>query len=292
VTAVAHGTRAEPAAIVELCACVLVFSLQDAVIKGLSSGYPVHEAIVIRSIAALPFLVYLVRRAGGFGVISAHGRLVLTLRGLIALTSDTTYCLALPAMPLASAVTLWFTAPLFLAALSWPIAREQTPARAWPGVAIGFAGVIVMVRPGGDLFHLAAALPVVAALMYAISQLTARRVGHLASAAVMAAYQNGVYLVGAALLAVALRPLAGGGADDPSTAFLLHAWVVPDARDLALLALCGPVAAFGSTLLSSAYRKAGSVVARSSSPPCSGRPCWVSCCGARCRASSTPSARW
>jgi drug/metabolite transporter (DMT)-like permease len=98
-------------------------------------------------------------------------------------------------------------------------------------------------------------------LLYAIAQLVARRVQHLASAPVMALYQNGVYLVGASILALVVRPFADLATGDPSLAFLLRDWSVPDLRDLALLALCGPTAAFGTTLLAGAYRKAGSIVA-------------------------------
>ena len=210
---------------------------------------------------ALPFLVVMVRRAGGLAGLSRRGAGVLFGRGLVMLTAYTTYYLALPAMPLASAVTLWFTAPLFLAALAGPIAREPSPRSAWVAVLIGFGGVLVMVRPGGDLFTWAAALPIVSALTYAVSQLLARRVKHLGSAPVMTFYQNGAYLAGALVLAFVLRPFADLAGSDPSVAFLLRGWAVPSPRDLLLLALCGPIAAYGSNLLSSAYWLAGSAVA-------------------------------
>jgi drug/metabolite transporter (DMT)-like permease len=121
--------------------------------------------------------------------------------------------------------------------------------------------VLVMVRPGGGLFGWVAALPVLAALMYALAQLVARRAQHVASAPVMSMYQNLVYLVGASLLAIALHPLVHTTPDSASLAFLVRGWALPSARDLALFALCGPIAAFASTLLASAYRTAGSTVA-------------------------------
>jgi drug/metabolite transporter (DMT)-like permease len=252
---------ADVRAIAVLCVGIGVFSVQDVIIKALSGDYPVHEAIVIRSLVALPLFVWLVGRAGGLGRRAGDAGWVLVARGALAMASYTCYYLALPAMPLASAVTLWFTGPLFLAAFSPWIAGERAPRRAWLAVATGFAGVLVMVRPGGDVFGGAALLPVVAALTYAISQLIARRAQAAASAPVMALYQNAVYLVGAAALAVILRPLADAAGGDPSLAFLLRAWVVPGPRDLVLLALCGPIAALSLTLLASAYRTAGSAVA-------------------------------
>jgi drug/metabolite transporter (DMT)-like permease len=257
VTARAHGASAA-----RLSAGVAVFSVQDVVIKALSGGYPVHEAIVIRSVAALPILVWMVRRTGRPArPVDVRGRGVLIVRGLLQMVAYTAYYLALPAMSLASAVALWFTAPLFLAALSGVVTRERASRGVWIAVAFGFAGVLVMVRPGGDLFQWVAALPVVAALMYALAQLVARRAHEVASAPVMSLYQNAVYLVAASVLALALQPFAGTAPQDESVAFLVRGWAVPSARDLALFAACGPIAALASTLLASAYRTAGSVVA-------------------------------
>lgn len=253
---VVHRSRFAAAA--ELCVGIAIFSAQDAVIKALSGGYPVHEALVLRTVVALPILLVMVRRAGGLrGAIPAR---VLIGRGAILLVAYTSYYLALPAMPLASATALYFTAPLFLAALAGPITGEPAPRSTWAAVGIGFLGVVVMVRPGGGLFVPAALLPVLAAAAYAASQLLARRL-NAAPAATMSFYQNAAYLVGAFLLAAVTRPFAHLAHDDPSVAFLVRGWAVPTPRDLALLALCGPIAAFGSPLLSNAYRRAGGAIA-------------------------------
>ena len=77
----------------------------------------------------------------------------------------------------------------------------------------------------------------------------------------MAFHQNLVYGLGAIVIAVAVHPFAQDGTGDRSVRFLLRGWVVPSPRDLLLLALCGPIAAFGSTLLSNAYRNGGSRMA-------------------------------
>ena len=176
-------------------------------------------------------------------------------RGLIMLTAYSTYYLALPAMKLAEAVTLYFTAPLFITALAIPMLGERLQAKRLIVLFIGFAGVIVTCRPGAGLFDLASLLPVFAALAYGIAQLMARQIGASETAAVMGFYQNIMYMIGAIVLAL----LFGHGAfayDNmhPSVAFLLRPWTFDRPFDLFLLACCGPIAAAGTVLLSHAYR--------------------------------------
>jgi drug/metabolite transporter (DMT)-like permease len=254
-----HHTHVSPprAAALALCCGIFIFSIQDAIVKGLSGDYPVHEAVVIRSLTALPILILLVRRDRGEVVTERRQLLV---RGLVLFVAYTCYYLALASMPLASVIALWFTGPLFIVALAGRVTGEPADLRAWVVVGIGFLGVLVTLRPSGGLLHPAAALPIGSAIAYAAAQLMARRLRSSANAATMAFYQNGVYLFGALTLAALLAPVASNEKGGGSLGFLIREWHVPTPRDLALLAVCGPIAAVASTLLSHAYRIAGAGV--------------------------------
>ncbi len=243
-------------AAVTLSAGVMVFSIQDWIIKFASGFYPVHEAIVIRCLVALPILAGIVALQGGLGAIAAAPAKWLSLRGLVLMGSYTTYYLAFPAMPLANVVALWFIAPLLVVALSGPVLGEKVSAKRWAGAAVGFAGVLIMMRPGTSAFSFTSLLPIAAALTYACAQLMARRMSASGSAAVMSFYQNLAYLAVAGLIALLI---GGGGLADPgspSLEFLVRPWAVPGALDLLLLAACGPIAAIGMVLLTQAYRMA------------------------------------
>jgi drug/metabolite transporter (DMT)-like permease len=242
------------AAALALCCGIFVFSIQDTIVKGLSGDYPVHEAVVIRSLTALPILLWLVRREREAVV---TGRRQLLVRGAILLVAYTCYYLALASMPLASVIALWFTGPLFIVALAGRVTGEPADLRAWFIVGFGFLGVLVTLRPSGGLLHPAAALPIGSAIAYAVAQLMARRLRTNATASAMAFYQNGVYLFGALMMAAVLAPVSSNEQGGGSLGFLIRQWHVPTLRDFALLAICGPIAAFGSTLLSRAYRIAG-----------------------------------
>lgn len=239
-----------------LCGGVLVFSIQDWILKFMSGSYPVTEAVAMRSFTAVPIMLAVVAfTQGGLRKLASRRIGLHALRSTIMLGAYTTYYLALPAMPLAEVVTLFFTGPLFITALSYPFLGERVEFRQLVAVAVGFVGVIVTYRPGLGIFDWASLLPVIAALSYALSQTMARQIGGSESASVMAFYMNLVYLIGA----LAMGALFGSGGFEregmhPSLAFLLRPWTFEHPQDLLLLASCGVIAAAGTVLLTQAYR--------------------------------------
>jgi len=237
-----------------LCLGVFVFFTQDLVIKFVAGAYPVHEVILIRCLASLPFLAPLIARSGGLRTILSPRAKFLALRGLVLLGAYTAYYLAFPVMKLADILALYASVPLFIAALARPLLGERIGVRGWASVGIGFLGALVMVQPGTGVFAPTSLLPVAAALCYALSAVLARKFAPTETAPAMAFYQTVVFIAAALLFALLIgwaRPVAP---ENRALAFLLRGWATPSWRDLALMALCGPVSAAGMTLLSQAYR--------------------------------------
>ena len=77
-------------------------------------------------------------------------------------------------LPIAEATVIGFVAPLFITALSVPILKEHVDIHRWSAVAIGLVGVIIIIRPGGDLWHLASVMPLLGALLFALFQIITR----------------------------------------------------------------------------------------------------------------------
>lgn len=241
-----------------LCAGIGLFSVQDMILKLLSGNYPLSEAMVLRGVTATPLLLLLALRDGGLSTLLTPGTKAMIARGFVMFVAYATYYLALPALPIATAVALYFSAPLFITVLSVVILSEHVGWRRWLAVLAGFCGVVVMVRPGASLFEWAALLPVLSGLAYGLSMILARRLGQDQTATAMAFWGNTVFLI----LAIAMALTFGDGhlaqGAHPSVAFLLRAWVWPTPLDAALMAGCGVIAALGLTLLTQAYRIADS----------------------------------
>lgn len=249
--------------VVFLCVGVLLFSIQDAIVKAVSGSYALTEVVTIRALVSFPILFGLVRWESGLGALRSKNWRILVVRSVIMLTAYTTYYMAFPALKLADAVALFFTVPLFTLALAAPLLGERIGWRRVTAVTVGFIGVLVMLRPGAGLFEPAALLSLFSAATYALAMLMARKLGTDESASVMAFYQNTVYLIGAGLMGLFLWISGIHGARHPSINFLVRPWVQPTLEDFALIASCGVFAALGLVALTQAYRIAKASVVTS-----------------------------
>jgi drug/metabolite transporter (DMT)-like permease len=196
----------------------------------------------------------LIHRESGLESILSKRGFWLALRAIAMFLSYTAYYLAFPALPLAEAVALFFAAPLFITMMAIPVLKEKVGWRSWAAIFVGLAGVLVILQPGSALFEPAALLSLLAAFLYGVSALMARRLGSTDSASVMTFYAMAVYLTGAIVLAVVLHLAGVEVASHPSLQFLVRPWVIPSAPDLLLMAACGLIAAVAMTLLTHAYR--------------------------------------
>lgn len=234
---------------------IAVFSVQDLILKLLSGDYPLHQAMVLRSLTAVPFLLLLTLWMDGSlrGLISPTWPMMLA-RGLLNFLAYTAYYLALAALPMATTVALYFTAPLIITVLSVVFLHESVSPRRWAALLAGFAGVVIMVRPGGDLFDWAALLPVFCGAAYALSMILARTMGSTDSAAAMAFWGNLAFLACGAVLSVVYGPGGYGEDGHASLQFLMRGWAWPTLWDGFLMCACGAIAAIGLTALTQAYR--------------------------------------
>lgn len=242
--------------IASLCAGILIISTQDAIIKAVSGDYAVTQAVATRSIVALPILLLFVHLEGGIRQVFSPRFWALSFRGVILLIAYTSYYLAFPALPLAEAIVLFFTAPFLVTFLAAPVLGERVQLKAIIALFVGFAGVLVIMKPGFGFFEPAALFSLLSAITYALAMLFARKLGVTEPASVMAFYQNWVYLVGAGLMALAFHLAGITTAEHPSIAFLVRPWSWPDGVSLAMMAACGVIAAIAMVLITQAYRLA------------------------------------
>jgi len=235
---------------------VLIFSVQDAIVKFISHDYSVTFAMVARCAVSLPLLLLMVHVECGLGKLLSPRFWALVIRGLILLVAYTTYYMALPALPLAEAIALFFAAPIIVSVLAIPILGEKVSAQSWAAIGLGFVGVLFILQPGTALFDPAALFSLASAATYALSMIIARKLGVSEPATVMAFYQNVIYLVGALLIAAALAAFGVEHSAHPSLDFLVRPWIWPKSHDLLLMAICGVIAAVAMSLLTQAYRMA------------------------------------
>ena len=239
-----------------VCAAVAMSSSFDALTKWLSGSYPIHEVMAVRCTISLPILLALVTYEAGIGGLAPLRLPFICLRGLVLASGNLGFYLAIATIPLADAVSIYFTMPFFVAAIAAPMLGEQVRPYRWFAIIAGFIGVIIMSRPGRGVFEPAALFALWAAFAYAVGQTMARPLAGIASTTVVAFYQNLVYLLVALLLSAIFGTGAFADAHHPSLRFLTMGWVTPRPFDLALLIAFGLISVAVMVLFTHAYKVA------------------------------------
>lgn len=246
-----------PAKLGALCAAVSVifFAINDVAIKFLSGGYALHQVVLIRSVIGLLIIMAVIAPLTDGWAIARTKRLKMhMLRGLCVVFANMTFFLGLAAMPLADAVAIFFVSPLVITIFSVLFLGERVGPRRWAAIAVGFIGVLIMMRPGTAAFQMASLLPLGAAFCYAGIHIITRRIGGTESAATMAFYIQIMFIIVCLAMGLAVGDGRFGDQSDPSLAFLLRAWDWPLPADYPVFLIIGVGIAFGGYLISQAYR--------------------------------------
>jgi len=195
--------RQQVRAIVTMLVAVAVFALMDAGLKTLSAHYPPFQVAALRGTASLPLVLAWALLTTGVGPL-LHVRWPLhLLRGVLGIAMMASFVYALHRLPLSTAYSIFFVAPLLLTALSVPLLHERVGPRRWAAIVVGLIGVVVLLRPGGaGMLSLAALAVLVAALMYAVSAITVRVLARSDSSQAMVVWMMAMMAVGAGLLAL------------------------------------------------------------------------------------------
>ena len=233
---------------------LFLFSIQDIIIKYFSAHYSVLQIVFVRGMIALGLLLLMVKFSCETISLKSKRPLLMILRGLLGFCSYTTYYLAVAAMPLAEVVSITFTMPLFVTAMSALILGEKVGIRRWCAVLIGFAGVVIILSPSGEFNSLAVVFAFIAALTYASQTIITRFLGDHDHPLTIAYNAILVFTIASGILSLLIvTGLITITSDHPSLAFFARAWVMPTEVDLVLMLAIGFIAAVGFYCLSKAY---------------------------------------
>lgn len=189
-----------------------LYSSAAGAVRWLSSDYHAFELNFFRNVVALIVLLPLIARDGVRSLatrrIGAH-----TTRMLFSWVGNMALFLALARLPIADVGALIFTQPLITIVLAMLVLRQDASWRTWLACAIGFAGALLILRPGFAEVSFASLLVLIAAFTFACASTTIKSLSRTESTLAITLYMN-----------VAMLPL--------SFASALFVWKAPAAHDL------------------------------------------------------------
>jgi drug/metabolite transporter (DMT)-like permease len=236
------SARGRRAGILLLVAATLCFSVLDATAKWLVLSLPVLQVVWVRFASHVGVMTLLLAPRHGRAIVHMHNPRLHLLRGAMLAAMTALNFVALQYLQLAETGAIQFSVPILIALLSAWWLGERLDARRWVAIVGGFAGVLLVIRPGSHAFHPALLLCVLNAVLYAAFNMLTRR---------MAATETpqAMQLVSAAVATLLLAP------------FALAQWQAPTAwSQWALLVFCGLTGGLGHLFVAMAHRYASAAV--------------------------------
>lgn len=172
-----------------------LFSLQDAAVKWLVDDYTVWQVLFVRSLTLTALLLLIARRKGLLGALRSRNKASLMLRALVILAAWLCYYNAARHLGLAELTTLYYAAPIFVTVLSIVMLKEQVHAARWIAIILGFVGVVVAADPAGRPDLLPAGLVLIAAALWAWSNILIRQIMAYETTLNQMLFGNGAFLV-------------------------------------------------------------------------------------------------
>ncbi len=211
----------------------LAFASMGALIKESSTQIPNEILVFFRNIVALLILTPWVL-ASGLAKLNTRVFSLHLLRSAAGLSAMYCYFFALAYIPLAEAVILHMTAPLFIPIIAWMWLRESVPSQTKWAIGIGYSGILLILQPGSGVFTFFALFALASGLFAAIAMVCIRR---------MAATEPPIRIVWYfSLISTVISAIP-----------LLWTWQIPEPPLIGMLVLIGALATLGQLLLTRGY---------------------------------------
>ena len=187
----ARGLRKEhiPTAIGLMLISTFVFTCTSALSKWLIETYPIGEVLWSRVFIPLIGLSIIILPRHGLAVFHTQRFKGHLFRGTSQSCSQTFLMIAFSLMPLASAVAINFSAPIFATLASMIFLREHVGFARWSAILVGFFGVLIVTSPGTDTFTIGALFALANAIMYGTVTAGVRGLTSTESALTLTMYQ-------------------------------------------------------------------------------------------------------
>jgi drug/metabolite transporter (DMT)-like permease len=225
-----------------VCFATLCFAGLDTAAKWLVQSLPVIEVVWLRFAIHVVLMGLLLAPTSGRALVRVHSLRAQVLRALMLASMTGLNFWALQYLQLAETGALQFSVPILIALLSAWLLGERLDARRWLAIVCGFAGVLLVIRPGSQAFHPAILLSAGNAILYAAFNLLTRR---------MAATET----------PESMQWLSACGAALVLAPFALAEWRWPDdALTWAVAIFCGLMGGLGHLAVARAHRHASAAV--------------------------------
>ena len=249
-----------PKGIVYILIAMMVFSVQDGIMKHIYNFVSLYEIYLIRTVISFVLiLIFLIITKQP--IVFRTQYLVLTItRVILFFFGFSSFYVSLTVLPLGTATALFFVTPFLITIFAHFFLKEEIGIRRWSAIVVGFIGVYITLNPDFSNFNYLSLLPILCAFCYSLSMIIIKKTSDKDSVYT----QTFTFYIGAIILSIIFYFIIGDGqyntSNHPASQFIFREWFVDFNTNILLMAATGVTATLAFLFLFTAYSIASPAV--------------------------------
>ena len=249
-----------PKGIILILIAMMVFSVQDGIMKHIYNFVSLYEIYLIRTIVSfILILIFLIITKKPIVFKSQYPILTLC-RVILFFFGFSSFYISLTVLPLGTATALFFVTPFLITIFAHFFLKEEIGPRRWAAIAVGFIGVYITLNPDFSNFNYLSLLPILCAFCYSLSMIIIKMTSDKDSVYT----QTFTFYIGAIIFSMIFYFVIGDGKfntiEHPAAQFILREWFVDMENSILFMVATGVTATLAFLLLFTAYSIASPAV--------------------------------
>jgi len=249
-----------PKGIIFILLAMMVFSVQDGIMKYIFNFVSLYEVYLIRTVVSFVLILIFLILTKKPIVFKSHYPFLTFCRVILFFFGFSSFYISLTVLPLGTATALFFVTPFLITIFAHFFLNEEIGPRRWSAVAVGFVGVYVTLSPDFSNFNYLSLLPILCALCYSLSMIIIKKTSDKDSVYT----QTFTFYIGAIIFSLFFYFIIGDGkfntTNHPASQFIFREWFVDLENSYLFMVSTGFTATIAFLLLFTAYSIASPAV--------------------------------
>ena len=249
-----------PKGILYILLGMMVFAVQDSIMKYIYSFVNLYEVYLVRTLVSLIIILLFLKLTKRPIVFKTQYPLLTFCRVILFFFGFSSFYISLTVMPLATATALFFVTPFLITIFASIFLKEEIGPRRWSAVIIGFIGVYIILNPDFSNFDYLSLTPILCAFCYSLSMIIIKKTSDKDSVYT----QTFTFYLGAIIISSIFYFIMGDGqyntVDHPASQFIFKEWFTDLEASMLFMIATGITASVAFILLFKAYSVASPAV--------------------------------
>ena len=242
-----------PKGIIFILLAMMVFSVQDGIMKHIYSFVSLYEVYLIRTIVSFLLILIFLKYKKKPIVFKSKYPFLTSCRVILFFFGFSSFYISLTVLPLGTATALFFVSPFLITIFAHFFLKEKIGPRRWSAVVVGFIGVYITLNPDFSNFNYLSLLPILCAFCYSSSMIIIKKTSDKDNVYT----QTFTFYIGAIFFSLIFYFIIGDGqyntVSHPASQFIFREWFVNFKSNILWMVATGVTATLAFLLLFTAY---------------------------------------